>query len=703
MDAASMGFPWRRILPLSPLARFLLVTGRRAFFRGNIMAGLLNIGLSGVNAAMGQLITTSHNIANAGTPGFHRQRVIQTTMAPHFSGVGFFGTGTKMAAVTRAYDQFLEQQVLSTDTRRSEYSTYAAQIRQIDNMLADPTVGLSVAMSAFFAEMREVAANPTDLATRQSLLSNAQALIGRFHTLDSRLTEIREGVEYDIRATVDQINTLANGIAELNQRIVIAQAAGGGKPANDLLDQRWQLVTELNKLVQVTTKEQDDGTLTVLIGSGQSLVMGNTTTKLGTVQDKNDPQRYQVAIIPRHGDPIVIPERLINGGKLAGLLDFRRESLDSTQNRIGMVAVSIAAAINNQQKLGVDLGGALGLDFFKVPDPRVVPSGAAVVSFDFDTDPLADDIQNLGLLTDADYELRVDGTGTNYIITNLNTKNNVTVPMATAGTVLFEGLSIDLSASSLTAAGQTALIQPTRYAARDLALAINDPRQVAAGCPVIGDVPTTNSGTGKVSGITMSNVGNGTFPTANLTFNADTLTVSAGFTLTPVPQTVPPTPPSTTVPFTPASQSSGAQYLLTEPNGLEYIFTMSGTPANGDTFTLKATEAGVADNRNANLLVALQTAKLLFHGASGVPTVTIDGAYSQLVNKVGNKTHEMQTNEKTQTTLYAQACEARDSLSAVNLDEEAANLVRYQQAYQASGQVMSVAQRLFDEIISIMR
>ena len=654
------------------------------------MAGLLNIGLTGVNAAQGQLITTSHNIANVNTPGFHRQKVIQSAMTPFFSGVGFFGTGTKMTTVVRAYDQFLENQMLSADTRRSEYAAYAVQIRQIDNMLADPTAGLSPAMDAFFAGLREVAADPTNLSARQTLLSSAQALVGRFHTLDARLTEIREGVEYDIRATVDQINMLANSIAELNQRIVVAQAAGTAKPANDLLDQRWQLVTELNKLIQVTTKEQDDGTLSVFIGSGQSLVLGNQATQLGAVQDKNDPQRYAVAIIPRNGDPILIPERLITGGQLAGLLEFRRESLDSTQNRIGMIAVSIASAINNQQKLGVDLGGALGLDLFSLPAPRVIPTNAAVVSFDFDTDPFADDIANLGLLTDADYELKYDGT--NYVVTNLNTKASKTL---IAGDDTFEGLKIDIGASTLVA-GQTALIQPTRYMARDIKMMVTDPRQIAAGCPVISDVPVTNNGTGKVSDITMSNVSGVVVPppgwgAAVLTFTSpNTITVSGGFT-------------PATLTFDPAMQSTGAEYTLTGPGGFEFTFTLSGTPKDGDTFNLRLTEAGIADNRNANQLAALQTAKLLFNSGTGAPTATIDGAYSQLVNKVGNKTHEVQTNEFTQTTLYEQARETRDALSAVNLDEEAANLVRYQQAYQASGRVMSIAQRLFDEIISIVR
>jgi flagellar hook-associated protein 1 FlgK len=679
-----------------PAGKVLAMLKQERFFRGNIMAGLLNIGLSGVNAAQGHLITTSHNIANEDTPGYHRQRVIQAAQAPYFSGVGFFGTGTKMAAVTRVYDQFLENQVLSTNTRRTEYSAYASQIRQIDNMLADSSAGLSPAMDAFFAGLREVAADPTGLPARQSLLSSAQSLVGRFHSLDERLTEIREGVEYDIRAAVDKINTLASGIAELNQRIVVAQAAGSNKPANDLQDQRWQLVSELNEIIQVSTKEQSDGTLSVFICSGQSLVQSNQASKLGAIQGKNDPQRYDVAIIPRNGSPIRIPERLINGGELAGLIAFRRESLDSTQNRLGMIAASVASAINNQQKLGIDLGGAIGLDMFSLPDIHVMPSGAAAVSFDFDTNDTADDISNLGLLTDADYELTYDGT--DYIITNLSTKaqKTLTSPIDT-----FEGLSIDLSGSALVA-GESALIQPTRFMARDIAMAITDPREIAAGCPVISTVPTTNSGTGKVSGIVMNDVGGPGTPGATLltgwnlkaSYSGGTLTLtsSGGAAISPA-----------TLTFNPATDSSGKTFTVTDASGFEFEFTFSGTPQDGDTFDLHRTEAGVADNRNTNLLAALQTSKLLFSNSAGEPTATMDSAYSQLVNKVGNKTHEAQTNEATQATLYGQACEARDALSAVNLDEEAANLIRYQQAYQASGRVMSVAQRLFDEIISIVR
>ncbi|MDR1855186.1 MAG: flagellar hook-associated protein FlgK [Azoarcus sp.] len=655
------------------------------------MAGLLNIGLTGVNAAQGQLVTTSHNIANADTAGYHRQRVIQASQSPYYSGVGFFGNGTKITTVTRAYDQFLENQVLSASAHMNQYSAFVDQISQIDNLLADPTAGISAVLDEFFAGVQEVAANPTDSSARQALISSAQALVSRFHSLDSTLTEIREGVEYEISSTVNQINTLASSIAELNQRIVVAQSASTSQPANDLLDQRNELVAQLNDLIQVTTKVESDGTLSVFIGTGQSLIQSNHATKLGVIQGANDPTQYDVAMMPIGGAPIRLPERLVTGGQLAGLLQFRSQSLNSTQNTLGMLAVSIAAAFNNQHELGVDLEGALGQEFFSISSPVTIPSDAATVTFDFNTDPLADDIANLGQLTAADYVLRYDGT--NYTIVNKTTGDSkvLAVPQDT-----FQGLSIDLSASTL-AAGESALIQPTRYAARDIKLAITDPRQVAAGCPVIADVPTINAGNAGISAIVMNDVTGVTASgwQATLTFTApNTLTVtsSGGASFTPA-----------TFSFDPTTESAGKTFTLTDASGFEFSFTFAGTPQTGDTFNLQQTQQGVADSRNANLLGALQTKKLLYDNGSGVATSTIGSAYSQLVNKVANKTHEVQTNLDTQTTLYAQTSEARDSLSAVNLDEEAANLIRYQQAYQASARVMTIAEKLFDEIIAIVR
>lgn len=655
------------------------------------MAGLLSIGLTGLNAAQNQLSTASHNITNANTAGFHRQYVVQTTQDPMFTGAGFFGNGTRIASVNRAYDQFLENQVAVADNRRAQYSAYNAQISQINNLLADPSSGLSTAMDGFFSGVQEVAANPTSIAARQALISSGEALVTRFQALDSRLSEIRQGVETEIASTVGLINSYAGAIAEMNQRITIAQSAGAGVPANDLLDQRGQLVAELNQLIRVTTTTQADGSLSVFVGSGQNLVSGNTTSTLAAVPSAEDPTRSSIALVSANGNQIVLPERLLTGGQLAGLLEFRSGSLDATQNRIGLIAATIASAFNEQHKLGVDLDGVLGQDFFRLPTPRMIPSGAADVQLDS---------ANIGALTDSDYQLAYDGT--NYTLTNLNSKASVVV--GAGATVSFEGLTLTTPATASLAAGESALIQPTRFMARDIAMGISDTRKVAAGNSVSSNTPTTNAGNGKVSDIVINDVsGMVSAPSTTPNFGAITLTFdsatnsfsvnpAADFALSPAS-------------YNPATESVGKTFTLTgttAPALFEFEFTISGSPANGDTFTLQPTEKGVADNRNATLLGALQTAKLLFDSGTG-GTATLGTAYSQMVSTIGNQSRTAQVNEATQKALLSQASDARDSLSGVNLDEEAANLVRYQQAYQAAGRVMSIAQRLFDEVLSIGR
>ncbi|MDO9597044.1 MAG: flagellar hook-associated protein FlgK [Azoarcus sp.] len=648
------------------------------------MAGLLNIGLTGLNAAQSQLSTTSHNITNAATPGYHRQSVIQTTQDPSFSGAGFFGNGTRISAVTRSYSQFLDTQVLLTESRQAEYSTYSSQIRQINGMLADATSGLGAAMDAFFAGVQEVAANPTNTASRQALLSGAQTLVSRFQLQDNRLSEIRDGVESELRSTVEQINGYAESIAAMNRSIAVAQSAGPGVPVNDLLDQRGQLVTELNRLVKVSAIAQDDGSLTVFVGSGQSLVTGQSVSKLAAVPTPGDAERSSIALVAANGSQMLLPDTLLTGGSLGGLLAFRRDSLDPAQRELGVIAAGLATAFNAQHQLGVDLDGALGQAFFSV-SPRVVPETAATVALD---------PANIGALTGSDYQLaNVGGT---YTLTNLSTKASVTVVPGVPQN--FEGITVTAAAL---AAGETALIQPTRYAARDIAVTISDTRQVAAGSPVSGNVPLSNVGNAKLSNIVMTDTSGVLSPpwAATLTFDDGTTSIP------PVPPgfSLPPGFTPATLDYNPATESAGKVFTLTGPGGFSLSFTLSGSPANGDTLTLQPSEKGVADNRNVLALGALQTAKLLYNAGSGAPTTSLGGAYSKIVSAVGNKTREVQANEAAQTSLLTQARDARDSLSGVNLDEEAANLVRYQQAYQASARVMTIAQRLFDEVLSIAR
>ena len=673
------------------------------------MAGMLNIGVSGLNAAQAQLNTTSHNITNAGTTGYHRQTVGQAAREPLFTGAGFFGQGTNVTSVTRSYDQFLEAQVMQADNRRSQYSAYSSQIGQINNLLADSMTGLSPSLAEFFAGVQEVASNPTSVAARQSLISNGQALASRFQSLDTRLQEIRQGVEGNLVQTVESINTYANAIAEMNQRIVVAQAGGAGTPANDLLDQRDQLLAELNKLVQISVVPETDGGkanggVSVFIGSGQPLVLRGTVSEFEVIPSATDPQRGAISMKAPGGNTIEIAESLLTGGELGGLLEFRRDSLDRAQNELGLIALGIVETFNAQHQLGVDLEGKLGNLFFNPPSIGVQPLGTGVTV----------GLDDVSQLRASDYE--VIGESGGFRVKRLS-DGDVQPPLtasAASGALSIDGMTID--GSSL-AAGQSVLVQPTRNAARDISVAITDPRKVAAGGPVSVNLPLTNQGTAKASEIDVRSVGDvpgaqPSFAPFALSFDGANLALptTGGYTIQRLQyqassgEWLPVGGPATSsTAFDPSGDAAGVRFRVVEPGGYEFDVRIGGAPQVGDRFDFAPTVAGASDNRNAVALGALQTKKVLLADANGRPTATFQTSYAQTVSTVGNKTREVQVNESAQEALLTQATTARDSMSGVNLDEEAANLVRYQLAYQASARVMTVAQRLFDELISIGR
>lgn len=644
------------------------------------MAGMLNIGITGLNAAQAALNTTSHNISNATTPGFSRQHTVQGTAVPVFAGVGFFGQGTQIETVKRSYDQFLENQVLSADTKRASLDAFDSQIAQIDNLLADPNAGLSPALQGFFNGVQELAANPASVPARQSMISSAQAMVARFHQLDTRLAEMRDGLEQNLVGTVDQINSYATEIAKLNQSIINVQVAGPSVPANDLLDQRDNLVRELNQMVRVSTIEEDNGALSVFIGNGQPLVVGLQATTLSATPSNEDPGRLAIGLQMPNGSSVQIPETLLSGGALGGLLEFRRDALDVVQDKLGLVAVGLAETFNAQHRLGQDLDGNLGLDFFKPLNPEVRPVAGATGT----PDVAFDDVSNL---TGGTYRLTyTDATG-GYTLVDRATGNSVS-----AGDV---GLAI--TPPGTTVAGEVFVIEPTRAAAQNVAVGIGDTRLLAAAGPVRTVENTGNLGTGSIDSVRANSVAG--FGTGSPHIGAHTLAFDGANNRYEVRDSG--NALIGTVAYDPAVDSAGVTRTL--PGALGGIeITLSGTPSDGDRFALESNGAGVADNSNAVALGALQTTKTLF-GSGGTATASYQSAYSNLVSEVGNKTSEVKVGKAAQESLLEQATAAREALSGVNLDEEAANLIRFQQAYQASARVMSISGTLFDEILGITR
>jgi flagellar hook-associated protein 1 FlgK len=644
---------------------------------------IFSVGISGLNAAQAGMLTTSHNIANASTTGYNRQQIVQGTNTPMFSGAGFVGQGTNVETVRRIYDQFLGRQVLSAETGAAEMDTYRAQISQIDNLLADPSAGLSPALATFFKGVQDVAANPASIPGRQSLLSAAQALTARFQALDQRLMEIRDGTNQQISGQVTQINTYSSQLADINQRIILAQASGANQSPNDLLDQRDQMLKDLNTLVRVSTVVQGDGSFNVFIGNGQPLVVGNQASQLKAVQAPDDPERITVAMVGVGVTVLTLPESQVTGGSLGGLLSFRSQTLDATQNALGRVALTLAQNFNDQHRLGQDLTGTMGQNLFSMSVPTVRPSslnvgtGVPAVSIDAAT---------IDQLTGSDYRLKFIGGATPYQLTRLadnSIQSFATLPQTVDGMTITAGTWTGAGAPAV---NDSVLIQPTREGAGSIAVAFSDARQIAAAAPIRTARALTNTGTAAIS---MGTV-NAPPPThANL---------QAGVTLTF-------TSPTT---FTVSGANPAVVGAVAYASGNDITYNgwtaqITGNPASGDTFSIEANANGVADNRNAILLGALQTRNTMGGSGGAGPTASYQSAYAQIVSAVGGKANEVAAIGAAQQGLADHATQALQSLSGVNLDEEAANLLRYQQAYQASAKMLEVASKVFDEILALGR
>lgn len=630
---------------------------------------ILNIGVTALTAAQTGLTTVGHNIANVNTPGYSRQQVVQATNPALRAGAGYLGQGTHVARIERLYNQFLAQQVLSAESAAAEGATHYERIQQVDNLLADTAAGLAPALSDYFGALHDLATHPASAVARQTVLSSGQALVARFRMLDSRLEEMRAASNRQVEASVAAINGYARQIAALNERIALADSSDGAAPPNDLLDQRDALVAQLNREIRVTVVRQD-GAYNVFIGNGQPLVMGTVPGRLSAVPDPQDPTRIAVAVESSVGT-VVLKEELLTGGRLGGELAFRRETLEPARNELGRIALVLAATMNDQHRLGQDLQGNLGGDLFAMASPRVTAHGANGGSAVF-TAAIAD----ASALTASDYRLSYDGAG--YTLTRLS-DGNVTTFTAFPQTV--DGFTLTL-ASGVAAAGDSFLIQPTVDGARGLALALADPARVAAAAPIATAAASGNTGSGVISAGEV--VGP---PPADPNLQAQ-VTIEFNDPPTSFNVTGSGTGDPVGVPYTPGGPIAY--------NG--WMITITGAPAAGDRFTVGPNTGGVSDGRNAVKLAALAQAGTVAGGAA-----SYQEAYAALVGRIGNATRELEVTSTAQSNLARQAGEALAAVAGVNLDEEAAALLRYQQAYLAAGKVMQIASRLFDTLLELGR
>jgi flagellar hook-associated protein 1 FlgK len=641
--------------------------------------GLLGTAASGLQVFQRAISVAGHNINNANTEGYTRQRVELGTREPSFTGQGYIGNGVQIESITRMFDQFVVDRLRDTTSTSSQYDTLSLFSARVSNLLGDSKAGLNAGLETFFNAVHDVADDPSSIPARQLLLSEAESLTARFQNLDGQLGSLRNEINGNIGTVVNDINGLSSAIAEANRSIVDSNGQGSGQVPNDLLDKRDQLINQLSELVSVRTVEQDDGAVNVFIGSGQALVTRFLASPLQVTSNDFDARRAEIAIVGA-GAPSVITSG-ISGGKLGAVLDVRDQVLDPAQNALGRVATTLAVDFNAQHRLGMNLDGAMGGDFFALGAPQVASSvrnaGAATVSASFDT-------ANIANLTIEDYELTYDGGA--WVLSHAS--DGRVVSMSGAGTAaspfLADGLSIVVSGGAPVARDRF-LIRPTRDASVNTGVLIGSPREVAAAAPVRITEATNANGL-------PVNTGNAAFKYQGADSSFSQLSSGITFTYDALAQQ-----------FNYAGDAAGSiAYNPATDSGTTFTvagvsFAVTGTPATGDSFSFGDNSGGSGDNANALLLADLQTAHTMEGGST-----SFQGAYSQLVGQLGTQTRSAQATAEAQASLLTQAQESRDATSGVNLDEEAANLVRFQQAYQAIAQVISAAETTFQTLMNAL-
>ncbi len=624
--------------------------------------GVLGTGASALLAFQRAMSTVGHNVANATTPGYSRQRV-ELEARPGQPGRISIGQGVDVDRLRRLADGLVYARQLDSAGEMGRLTQMAGLSSRVDKLVSDPTTGLATTWSSFFSAAKGVVADPTSTAARSQMLTTGGQLATRWRTLDGHLDQLGNEVEASLRDNISAANQLAGEIANLNRDII----ASGDNASPDLLDQRDLRVGQLSALVGAEGVLQDDGAMNVFTIGGQPMVLGARAMQLSTVPDPYQANRAQLAVQSPAG-PVPLPAGSVSGA-IGGLLEFRGNVLDPARAELGRLATAFAETFNATQRGGIDYAGNPGADFFTLPDPKIYPhSGNAAAS----TASFATSVGDVGALTGNNLVLRFDGAAWSAARADTGQAVAMTGTGSAADPFVVEGVELVLSGSAT--AGDRFLLQPTAAAAADIRLALTDPGQIAAAAPMTvgldaGNIGNVSGGTASVTDPALF----AGFTSANISFlDANTYTIDGG-------------PP---IAYAPGDTITGSGWSL----------VLKGNPAAGDEINLGRTGPRSSDNANARLLAAVDAKAVLNGGRNDVTA-----GLSQLTARVGGDARHAELNLDAQQVMDDQIVAERESVSGVNLDEEATNMLRYQQAYQAAAQVIATADTMFQALLGAVR
>ena len=654
---------------------------------------LLNVGARALLANQVALQTAGHNIANVNTPGYSRQTVVLQTVQGQFTGGGYIGQGVDVQTILRNQSELLTRQSAAAGSTQAADIVRSERLRQLQEVFSGGTAGLGAAINDMMNAFSDVVTSPTDITARTVVLTRLDETAARMRTAGERLNELQYTVTEQLESSVTAINSLAKQMASINEQI--ARANGNGQSPNDLLDQRDQIIRDINQYVQTTQIPADDGTVGLFVAGSQPLVLGTTASSLSIDDATQFPASGQIKLFfNRTGaPPVEMDENVLGGGSVSGLLRFNNNDLTEGRNLLGRMAMAIGMTMNDQQNLGLTLDGLPGKDLFALPASMpgyTNGAGVGTVSFTGPTQFAA-----------SDYEIRFTTGTAGQVVRLSDGKATPFTDAANLTTLQIDGLNFNLTTPGNP--GERMLFKPFSTAANNIQALVYSPRDLAVANPVNAAMGTANGGTMQLAGLKATGLPNP--PGLVLPANANPAAlppilggVQLQFTAGPPTTydvldrgTAPPTVLAAAQPYT-----SGAPISI---NGWE--IKLQGSPKTGDTVVIgnaldpQYGDAFTRNAGNASALMSLRDVKMFDES-------TLSDGYASAIAQVGTRTQSALFAAEMSTTIAANLERDRTAVSGVNLDEEAARLIQYQQAYQASSKMIQIAQNIFDSLLQGM-
>lgn len=660
---------------------------------------LYNTGVSGLLASQQQLATTGNNIANVNTEGYNRQRAEQNAAIGLYNGGNLIGGGTYIEDIRRVYDQFSYKEQVLSQTNLSHADSLNVDLGQLDQMMTYSGDAIDASIENFYNAINSISDNPSDLGLRNMAISQAKILSSDFNSLDENLTQLVKSTNGEIRQIADHISDISSEIGKINEQVLHTQNSVQGQP-NDLLDARDRLINDLSQYTSVNTVVDNNGVMTVMIGNGATLVAGITSLSVNVRAGDPDPNKTVLTVNSANSSVTLNGSSV--GGVLAAKYEFRDEHLAQVKSELNRLSMASSETINDAQHSGLDLNAQEGLDFFTDINTSFIQQ-SRVYTPTQNTGDLQSRVNISDITKVPTDEFIVEYDGVNYIMTNLT--DNSTLNLGAPGAINSAASTAYgfefIEDSGTPAAGDFFIIKPTENSASLMKVTLADGVGIAASSAIEVTPGQNNVGGGDVE---ITNVSDPLTAQSYATANNLTVDVydngSGAFDYRIYDSSISPVTPIASGSY--IAGSSAVIDLPPSPAASAFQIEIKGSPTGStalsrETFSI-ADSFGVGNSQNALSLGLTQEKGILDGG-----TDTFNQSLAISTGTIGSKARSAELTENTAQALFTQAYNRNQSTSGVNLDEEAANLLKFQQAYQASSQIISIANTIFDTLLQAVR